>query len=88
MDEEYRIMRPDSTIRWVRDRTYPIYDDQGNIYRMAGTAEDVTERKQELKDLNQSLEQFKQLAENADIVFWVCDVDFTFQPREGSHRIL
>ncbi|MEO1560731.1 MAG: PAS domain-containing sensor histidine kinase, partial [Cyanobacteria bacterium J06632_19] len=77
MDEEYRIIRPDGTVRWVRDRTYPIYDDQGNIYRMAGTAEDVTERKQELKDLNQSLEQFKQLAENADIVFWVCDVDFT-----------
>ncbi|MBV6625661.1 MAG: PAS domain-containing sensor histidine kinase [Rivularia sp. (in: Bacteria)] len=77
MDEEYRIIRPDGTMRWVRDRTYPIYDDQGNIYRMAGTAEDITERKQEFKDLNQSLEQFKQFAENIDIVFWVCDVDVT-----------
>ncbi len=77
MDEEYRIIRSDGTMRWVRDRTYPIYDDQGNIYRMAGTAEDITERKQEKEDLYQSLEQFKQLAENVDIVFWVCDVDVT-----------
>ncbi|MGB3636496.1 MAG: PAS domain-containing protein, partial [Rivularia sp. (in: cyanobacteria)] len=23
MDEEYRIIRPDGTIRWVRDRTFP-----------------------------------------------------------------
>ncbi|AFY57090.1 PAS domain S-box [Rivularia sp. PCC 7116] len=77
MDEEYRVIRPDGTIRWVRDRTYPIYDDQGNIYRMAGTAEDITERKQELKDLNQSLEQFKQFVDNADIVFLVWDIEIT-----------
>lgn len=77
MDEEYRIIRPDGTIRWVRDRTFPVYDEQGNIHRMAGTAEDITERKEEQKDLYQSLDQFKQLAENVDIVFWVCDVDVT-----------
>lgn len=77
MDEEYRIIRPDGTIRWVRDRTFPVYDEQGNIHRMTGTAEDITERKEEQKDLYQSLDQFKQLAENVDIVFWVCDVDVT-----------
>ncbi|MGB3639526.1 MAG: PAS domain-containing protein, partial [Rivularia sp. (in: cyanobacteria)] len=77
MDEEYRIIRPDGTIRWVRDRTFPVYDEQGNIHRMTGTAEDITERKKEQKDLHQSLDQFKQLAENVDIVFWVCDVDVT-----------
>ncbi len=77
MDEEYRIIRPDGTERWVRDRTFPIYDEQGNVDRMTGIAEDITKRKQELKDLHQSLEQFKQFAENVDIVFWVCDVDVT-----------
>ncbi|MGB7380827.1 MAG: PAS domain-containing sensor histidine kinase [Rivularia sp. (in: cyanobacteria)] len=77
MDEEYRIIRPDGTIRWVRDRTFPVYDEQGNIHRMTGIAEDITERKKEQKDLHQSLEQFKQFAENVDIVFWVCDADVT-----------
>ncbi len=77
MDEEYRIICPDGTVRWVRDRTFPVYDEQGNIHRMTGIAEDITERKKEQKDLHQSLDQFKQLAENVDIVFWVCDVDVT-----------
>ncbi|MEO1376235.1 MAG: PAS domain-containing protein, partial [Cyanobacteria bacterium J06635_10] len=77
MDEEYRIIRPDGTVRWVHDYTYPIYDEQGNIYRMAGIAEDITDRKAEKKELNQSLKEFKQFAENVDIVFWVCDIDVT-----------
>ena len=42
-DETYRITRPDGTVRWVRDRAFPIRDAQGNVYRIVGTAEDVTE---------------------------------------------
>ncbi|NEO26952.1 MAG: PAS domain-containing protein, partial [Kamptonema sp. SIO4C4] len=45
-DEEYRIMRPDGSVRWIRDRGFPITDDQGQVYRVAGIAEDITERKQ------------------------------------------
>ncbi len=45
-DQEYRIVRPDGVIRWVHDRVYPIYDDLGQIYRIAGIVEDITERKQ------------------------------------------
>lgn len=77
MDEEYRIITPDGTIRWVHDYTYPIYDQQGNIYRIAGIAQDITKRTEAEKELHQSLKQFKQFAENIDIVFWVCDVDVT-----------
>ena len=77
MDEEYRIIRPEGTECWIHHRTYPIYDEQGKIHRIAGIAEDITQRKEEQKELHQSLEQFKQLAENIDIVFWVCNVDFS-----------
>ena len=42
---EYRIVRPDGSERWVWARSFPIYDDQGKIYRHAGIAEDITERK-------------------------------------------
>lgn len=44
-DEEYRILRPDGTLRWIRDRAFPIRDAQGEVYRLVGTAEDITERK-------------------------------------------
>jgi len=42
---EYRIVRPDGTIRWVCDRAFPIYDESGNIYRIAGICEDISDRK-------------------------------------------
>lgn len=43
-DEDYRIVRPDGTIRWIRDRGFPVRDQQGRVYRIAGLAEDVTTR--------------------------------------------
>lgn len=45
-DEEYRIQRPDGTVRWVRDRAFPIRNEAGEIYRVAGVARDITDRKQ------------------------------------------
>lgn len=44
-DVEYRVLRPDGSTRWVRDRTFPIHDEQGKVYRVAGITEDITERK-------------------------------------------
>lgn len=41
-DEEYRIVRPDGSIRWIRDRSFPIADDQAMGCRIAGLAEDIT----------------------------------------------
>ncbi len=43
--EEYRILRPDGSVRWVSDRGFPIRDDRGEVHRVAGIAEDITERK-------------------------------------------
>ena len=45
-DVEYRIIRPDGSICWVRDRAFPIRDEHGNVYRMAGISEDITGRKE------------------------------------------
>ncbi|BCA53110.1 hypothetical protein W02_02500 [Nitrospira sp. KM1] len=44
---EYRITRPDGTIRWIWDRAFPIRNAQGQVYRIAGLAEDITDRKRE-----------------------------------------
>jgi PAS domain S-box-containing protein len=42
-DEIYRISRPDGSIRWIRDRAYPVRNERGDVYRVVGTAEDITE---------------------------------------------
>jgi PAS domain S-box-containing protein len=44
-DEQYRILRPDGEIRWIRDRAFPILDGQQKLYRIAAIAEDITEGK-------------------------------------------
>lgn len=45
-DLEFRIVRPDGSIRWVHDRGYLIKDADGEPYRVVGTAADITERKE------------------------------------------
>jgi PAS domain S-box-containing protein len=44
-DEEYRIVRPDGEVRWIRDAAFPVRDDQGNVIRIVGLARDTTERR-------------------------------------------
>ena len=43
-DQTYRIRRPDGTVRWIHGRRFPVRDASGRMYRIAGVAEDVTER--------------------------------------------
>jgi PAS domain S-box-containing protein len=42
---EYRIVRPDGSTRWISARAFEIRDESGEIYRIAGIAEDISERK-------------------------------------------
>jgi PAS domain S-box-containing protein len=45
-EEEYRIVRSDGTLRWVLDRTFPVRDEAGDVYRIVGIAEDITADKE------------------------------------------
>lgn len=56
---EYRIIQPDGNMRWVVSRAYAIRDDNGELIRVAGIVEDITERKrtdQELRKLSRAIE--------------------------------
>src|ERR1035437_850472 len=39
-DVEYRILRTDGGLRWIRDRAYAVRNQRGEVYRIAGIAED------------------------------------------------
>ncbi len=43
-DEVYRIVRPNGSHRWIHDRAFPIRDDSGEVYRVEGIAEDITQQ--------------------------------------------
>jgi PAS domain S-box-containing protein len=56
--QEYRIVRPDGSVRWIRDRAFPLYNQVGQLYRLAGVAEDITKRKEleaALRRLNEEI---------------------------------
>ncbi len=42
---EYRIHRPDGTMRWLCERAFPVRNQAGKIYRIAAIVEDITDRK-------------------------------------------
>jgi len=39
---EYRIVRPDGSVRWISDRSFPVRNAQGALVRIAGVATDET----------------------------------------------
>jgi PAS domain S-box-containing protein len=56
-DLEYRIVRSNGEIRWVRDRAFPVSNDSGEVYRIAGIMDDVTESKQSIEQIKTSLHE-------------------------------
>jgi len=57
-DEEYRLVQYDGSVVWIRDRGSPVWSDSGEVYRIVGIAEDITERKkaeQREHELNKKL---------------------------------
>jgi PAS domain S-box-containing protein len=45
IDQEFRIIRPDGSVRWVHDRGRAIRDDNGAVVLATGAAADITEQK-------------------------------------------
>ena len=48
IDERYRILRPDGSMRWIRSRTFPVPEPTGPITLVVGVAEDITEAERQL----------------------------------------
>jgi signal transduction histidine kinase/ActR/RegA family two-component response regulator len=57
---EFRIIRPDQTVRFIRAQTFPIRNAFGEVVRMAGVAEDMTEERRVQEALVKTERQFRQ----------------------------
>ncbi len=69
---EYRILRPDGSIRWIEARGFPIENERGEVYRIAGICEDITERKLAEAEIIRSKDLLESIFnESADAIFLV-----------------
>jgi signal transduction histidine kinase len=59
---EYRIVTKRGEVRCLRDRGFPIRNRAGEIYRMGGVAEDITDRKEAENRLKETSEQLRALS--------------------------
>jgi PAS domain S-box-containing protein len=75
VDTDYRIIRPDGTVRWIHVRNFPVTNEQGSVYRVAGVAEDITDLKNSRLALQESEEKFRSLVEYARESVLLVDFD-------------
>jgi len=57
IDSEYRILTADGQEKWIRDRAFPVRDENGQVIRIAGIAEEITERKRYEDELIRAREE-------------------------------
>ncbi len=62
IDEQYRVVRPDGSMRWLRGRAFPVPEPLGRVTRVVGIAEDITARHLAEQDLDAALSHARALS--------------------------
>lgn len=70
---EYRIVRPDGTIRWVEGTGALMRNGSGSPSHMIGVCTDITERKQAEETLRESEERFARFMQHLPGLAWIKD---------------
>ena len=76
---EYRLLQPDGSVRWVESHGVGEFEGEGESRRVlgcSGTVQDVTERKLAESQLRHNQEAFAKLVENAPYGVYVVDSQF------------
>jgi PAS domain S-box-containing protein len=61
---EHRIIRKDGQTLWVQDRITPVFGEDGELLRVIGLTEDITDRKHADIELHASEERYRTLVES------------------------
>ena len=67
---EYRIRRPDGSLRWLRDTDFPMRDEAGRVRRIGGISQDVTSLKESEERLRTSEGRLRALVEGVSQLVW------------------
>jgi diguanylate cyclase (GGDEF)-like protein/PAS domain S-box-containing protein len=84
---EWRVIRPDGSVRWINTRTFPVRDSEGKLVRVVGIAEDISIRKQALEKLHAALAAAERQAQDTAKLTELLDILQSCQTTEEAYRI-
>lgn len=67
---EYRLVKPDGSIRWIWEQTFPIQDATGHPYRLVGISQDITPHKLAEANLRLSEERLRLAMDLSQLGRW------------------
>ncbi|MGH7825205.1 MAG: PAS domain S-box protein, partial [Candidatus Binatia bacterium] len=79
---EYRVIRPDGSIRWAAARGKPIYDEDGQCIRVMCLIVDITPRKHAEDELHATLEEVRRLQKQIE-----AENVYLREEVSGTHRL-
>jgi len=85
ISEEYRIVRPDGSTRWIWDRGFPVRDETGQVTRYVGVAQDITERKRVEALLAHERDLLRALMDSVPDKIYFKDLDSRFVRINRAH---
>jgi PAS domain S-box-containing protein len=85
---EYRVHRPDGATRVVQANAGVIINDSGQVIKIVGTAQDITDRKRTEETLHKSEEQYRTLFDSIDEGFCIIEVLFDGNDKAVDYRFL
>lgn len=83
---EYRIIRSDGEIRWIKNRIVPTMDEFGSLIRLDGVIIDITEQREIKEALAESEAKYRFIAENITDLVKVIDKNGTIRFASSSHK--
>ena len=87
VEVEYRIVRPDGALRWVRDSAHGTRIEDGRIL-LFGVVGDITERKRAEEELRESEQKYHTLFDSIDEGFCTIEVLFDEKVKPNDYRFL
>ena len=73
-DVDFRVVRPDGDVRWMLAHAVPVRNAQGEVYRIAGVALDITERRRAEEALRANEQRLRTLFETVHLLVLGLDV--------------
>ena len=75
---EFRIIRPDGTVRWLADRVTVLRDESGHLTRLLGINFDITERKEREAMIRQQLAEIEAIYATAPVGLCLVDTNLRY----------